>query len=423
MREDFIHYLWKHKKFETKDLSTTEGKPIVIVSTGLHNQDAGPDFFNSKIRINDQLWAGNIEIHLKSSDWFAHSHEKDKAYDNVILHVVWEHNMAIFRRDNSEIDTLELKQFVSKEALNNYHKLFSKGQKWINCENEFGDVDEFLLSNWLERLYFERLERKSDEINLMLEKSKNDWEAVLFKMLAKNFGLKVNGESFLSIANSIDFSLLRKEGTSILKMESLLFGQAGLLDGDKEDVYFRELKASYAYQRHKYRLKNQSVTSLQFFRLRPPNFPTIRLSQLANLYQSKSNLFAEILDANSVKKIYEILSISSSPYWETHYTFDKTSKKSKKKITNSFMDLMLINSIIPLKFSYSKYVGKSMDSEIIQWMTDLRSEKNSLVEKFHTVKPLPNNAMNSQALIQLKTNYCDKNNCLQCAIGNDLLSW
>jgi len=422
MREDFIHYLWRYKKFEIKDLMTTKDKPIIVLSSGVPNHDAGPDFFNAQLRIDDQFWAGNVEIHLKSSDWFAHSHENDIAYDNVILHVVWEHNSEIFRKDNSEIDTLELKQYVSKEALNNYYKLFSKQQKWINCENDFGDVDEFLLSNWLERLYFERLERKSDEINVLLQKSKNDWEAVLFKMLAKNFGLKVNGESFLSISKSIDFAIFRKEGTSIQKMEALLFGQAGLLDEEKEDNYFKELKALYSYQKHKYGLNNQSVTPLKFFRLRPPNFPTIRLSQLANLYHTKGNLFAEIFDANSIIEIYQILSISSSAYWETHYTFGKVSKKTNKKITKSFIDLLLINTIIPLKFSYSKFLGKSIDTEIIQWMSDLRSEKNSIVEKFNTLMPLSNNAMNSQALIQLKSNYCDKNNCLQCAVGNDILT-
>ena len=422
MREDFIHYLWKHKQFEFKDLRTTKDMPILIVSSGMHNHDSGPDFFNAQLRLNDQLWAGNVEIHLKSSDWFAHSHENDIAYDNVILHVVWEHNLEIFRKDNSEIDTLELKQFVSKEALNNYYKLFNKQKKWINCENDVGEVDEFLIANWLERLYFERLERKSDEINVMLQKSKNDWEAVLFIMLAKNFGLKVNGESFFSIAKSIDFSILRKEGTSIQKMEALLFGQAGLLDNDTEDIYYIELKAVFDYQKHKYGLNDQSVIPLQFFRLRPPNFPTIRLSQLANLYQSKGSLFTEILNANSIDQIYNILSISSSLYWETHYTFGKVSKKTNKKITDSFIDLLLINTIIPLKFSYSKFLGKPIDTEIIQWMSDLGSERNNIVEKFNTLMPLSNNAMNSQALIQLKSNYCDKNKCLQCVVGNTILT-
>ena len=201
MQEDFLHYIWKHKKFEISNLKTTNNEMVSIISVGTHNQNTGPDFFNAQINIAEQLWAGNVEIHVKSSDWFLHNHETDSNYDNVILHVVWEHDTDVFRKDNSNIPTLEIKQYVSKEALNNYEKLFSKSQKWINCEQDFSSVDDFIVNNWLERLYFERLERKSEIIKQLLSDSKNDWEAVLFKMLTKNFGLKVNGDSFLQLAN------------------------------------------------------------------------------------------------------------------------------------------------------------------------------------------------------------------------------
>lgn len=422
MREDFIHYLWKHKKFDVSDLKTTQGKIIQVVLSGEHNHNAGPDFFNAQLRIDNQLWAGNVEIHLKSSDWFGHHHETDKAYDNVILHVVWEHDTEVFRKDNTEIDTLELKHYVSKEALNNYQKLFSKQQKWINCENDFAEVDDFLVSNWLERLYFERLERKSKDINHLLKSSKNNWEAVLFKMLAKSFGLKVNGDTFLSIANSIEFSILRKESSKTESLEALLFGQAGLFSEKKEDIYFNELKSIYDYQRHKYNLNNQSVTSPQFFRLRPPNFPTIRLSQLAQLYHRNTNLFSQVIAATSKEEIYKIFNMKTSKYWETHFTFGKQSKKSIKQTTKAFINLLLINTIIPLKFSYAKHLGKTIDDEIIQWMTDLQSEKNSIVDRFNSLRSASSNALYSQALIQLKTNYCDKNKCLQCEIGNNILT-
>jgi hypothetical protein len=205
MQEDFIHYLWLHKKLDVLNLKTTHHERLEIVNVGQHNQDSGPDFFNGQIRIQDQLWAGNIEIHIKSSDWFVHGHEQDPAYDNVILHVVYEHDTEIFRSDNSTIPTLELKQFVDASLLDNYHKLFSSKNKWINCEQDFPEVDEFTLKNWQERLFFERLERKSKTIDNLLKSSKNDWEAVLFKLLAKNFGLKVNGTAFSSIANSMEF--------------------------------------------------------------------------------------------------------------------------------------------------------------------------------------------------------------------------
>ena len=235
MQEDFLHYIWKLKKFDTSDLKTTNNEVVEIVSVGEHNQNSGPDFFNSQLKIGNQFWAGNVEIHIKSSDWFVHNHEIDSAYDNVILHVVWEHDTEVFRKDNTEISTIELKKYVSKTALENYQKLFSKSDTWINCENDFKSVDDFTISNWLERLYFERLERKSNEIEKLLKSSSNNWEAVLFKRLAKNFGLKVNGESFLSLANSIEFSIIRKQQSNLLSLEALLFGQAGFLEDDIQE--------------------------------------------------------------------------------------------------------------------------------------------------------------------------------------------
>ena len=198
MQEDFLHYLWKLKKFETSNLQTTKGELVSVKHVGTHNHNAGPDFFNGQVNIGNQLWAGNIEIHIKSSDWFVHNHEVDPNYDNVILHVVWEHDTEVFRKDNTELPTIQLKNYVSDTALNNYHKLFSSQQKWINCEHTITEVNPFIVTNWLERLYFERLERKAKTIQSLLEASNNNWEAVLFKLLAKNFGLKVNGDSFFS---------------------------------------------------------------------------------------------------------------------------------------------------------------------------------------------------------------------------------
>ena len=250
----------------------------MVTSVGQHNFNSGPDFFNAKLQIGNQLWAGNVEVHIKSSDWFLHNHEQDKAYDSVILHVVWEHDTDVFRKDNTSIPTLQLRDFTNKAVLNNYEKLFSKNGKWINCENDFALVDDFVLINWLERLYFERLERKLETIKMLLEETKNDWEAVLFIMLAKNFGLKVNGESFYSLAKSIDFSVVRKSQSNLTAIEALLFGQAGMLVDDLEIAYYLQLQKEYQFLKQKFKLKNNGVLPIQFFRLRPPNFPTIRLS-------------------------------------------------------------------------------------------------------------------------------------------------
>ena len=255
MQEDYLHYLWKHKKMGVLNLKTVNGLDIEVISAGVHNTDsAGPDFFNAQLRIDDQLWAGNVEIHIKSSDWYLHNHETDPNYDNVILHVVWEHDVDVFRKDNTRIPTLLIKEYVSSSAVENYKQFFNRKKNWINCENDLGSVDDFLLSHWLERLYFERLEQKTIAINQLLDASKNDWEAVLFKMLSKNFGLKVNGDAFLSIANSVNFNVIRKISKHKKSLEALLFGQAGLLEANLEDVYFKGLRNEYLYNKKKFNL-------------------------------------------------------------------------------------------------------------------------------------------------------------------------
>jgi len=421
MQEDFLHYLWKHKKIIANSLKTTKGELVSIINVGEHNHNTGPDFFNAQLKIGEQLWAGNLEIHIKSSDWYLHNHETDVNYDNVILHVVWEHDTEIFRKDNTQIPTLELKHYVPQDALNGYQKLFNNNRKWINCENDFANTPEFIMSNWLERLYFERLERKANDITALLHENTNNWESVLFKMLFKNFGLKVNGDAFASIANSFDFSIIRKQQSNLLSLEALLFGQAGLLEDDCQEAYFLELAKEYQFLKQKFALTNTNVTPLQFFRLRPPNFPTIRMSQLANMYYLHQNLFSKIIAANTLNEFYTLFTVETSAFWETHYTFGKPSKVSKKKVTKAFVDLLLINTIIPIKFSYAKQLGKTIDEEIIRMLQQITSEKNSIINKFNGLKKVSHSALESQALLQLKNEYCDKNKCLKCAVGNSLL--
>ncbi len=422
MQEDFIHYLWKHKKFNVTKIETTEKEPISILSVGTHNFNTGPDFFAAQLKIGEQLWAGNVEIHKKSSDWFVHNHEKDPNYDNVILHIVWEHDIEVHRKDSTLIPTLELKDYVNPEALNGYKKLFNTNQKWINCDTSFNTIDSFLMSNWLERLYFERLERKSIEIYELLELSKNDWEGVLFKSLAKNFGLKVNGDSFFSLANSFDFSIVRKLHSKPMVLEALFYGQGKLLEDVNEIPYFIQLKKEYQFLQQKFNVSNEVVLPIQFFRLRPLNFPTIRLSQLSMLYHKTPNLFSEIIEAETLDELYAIFNVEASLFWETHYTFNKESKRIKKRLSKAFIDLLLINTIIPIKYSYAKQQGKAIDDTLINLINKIASEKNSIVDKFNNLKKVSKSALQSQALIQLKTEYCDKNKCLQCAIGNSILN-
>ena len=420
MVEDFLHFIWKYKKFDSSNLTTANSEAIEILRLGQHNQNAGPDFFNAQIRIDGQLWAGNVEIHIKSSDWYVHNHERDKAYDNVILHVVWEHDTEIYRRDNTQIPTLVLTSYAYNGLFQNYKKLMLS-KSWINCEAHFAEVDDFLMNNWIERLFFERLEHKSRQISDLLKTSRNDWEAVLFKMLTKNFGLKVNGDAFLGLASSFEFSIVRKLQNDASDLEALFFGQSDLLNDDYPEPYYLDLQKRYTFLKQKFNINNKGVIPLQFFRLRPVNFPTIRLSQLANLYYREKHLFSKLIKLQTKDEIYTLFNIDTSVFWETHYTFSVPSKISKKRLSRSFIDLLIINTIIPIKFTFAKANGKENEEEIISLINDLKLESNSITDRFLALKTLDKTALVSQSLIQLKTKYCDKNKCLQCAIGNSLI--
>ncbi len=420
MKEDFLHYVWKFKKFDFSNLKTTANQAVNIISTGQYTQLAGPDFFNAQIEIAGQKWAGNVEIHIKSSDWYVHNHERNKDYDNVILHVVWEHDTEIFRKDNSEIPVLELKNYVSKTVLDNYKQLMQP-KSWIFCEKQIATVSEFVYKNWLERLFFERLERKAKPITDLLKQSNNNWEAVLFVMLAKNFGLNTNGIIFLNIAQNIPFGIVRKESFEVQNLEALLFGMAGLLEAEFQDNYFKDLKFKFLYLLQKHQLEQNHVEPVQFFKHRPDNFPTIRLAQLASLYATHQNLFSKIIQTKSMKQVYEIFKINASDYWQNHYQFDKISPKKQKKLSTTFIDLLVINTIIPFQFAYAKSQNKSTTESNIALLQGISAEKNAIIDKFSFFGIVANNAFESQALLQLKNEYCLPSKCLQCAIGVDLL--
>ncbi len=420
MKEDFLHYIWKFKKFDLTNLETSNGEPIVIFNSGQYLQLAGPDFFNAQLSISDQKWAGNVEIHVKSSDWYLHHHEKDSAYENVILHVVWEHDVAIYRKNNTEIPVLEVKNFVAKETIAKYQSLLYP-KTWVNCEKQIATVNGFLFRNWQERLFFERLERKAETINQLLTDQNQDWEAVLFCLLAKNFGLNTNGATFMKMAQFIPFSILRKESFEVENIESLFFGVIGLLEIEKEDRYFHDLKFRYFYLLQKYQLEHHITEPVQFFKHRPDNFPTVRLSQLANLYHHRQNLFSRIIRAQSTEEMYAAFSITASKYWQSHYQFDNESPKKQKALSKAFIDLIIINTIVPIRFAFAKYQGKEMDENGIAILNKIASEDNVIVKKFSDFGIFSKSAFQSQSLLQLKNEYCNKNQCLQCAVGIELL--
>lgn len=421
MKEDLLHYIWQFRLYTTPELVTVENDTVCVINPGNHNMNSGPDFLESTLVIDDQRWAGNVEIHINASDWYLHQHEKDPNYDAVILHVVWNYDVEVYMKDNKPLPTLELKRVVSRELLKKYEMLYRADSRWIPCENQIANISSFDLKHWLERLYFERLERKTTTIQELLEKSKNDWEAVLFQMLAKSFGSRVNGEAMLSVAESIGISVLRKEMHDPMRLSALLYGQAGLLEARIEDTYYMQLREEYMYLQHKYRLKSVGKSELQFFRMRPHNFPTVRIAQLVSLYNQKSYLFTSVIEAKELEEYYKLFDIQTNEYWKHHFNFGKESKPSSKKLTKTFIDLLIINTILPLKFYYLKSIGKPNDGEIIYLISKIKPEKNSILNKFSELDVRPENAMEGQALLELKNNYCASKRCLKCAIGKIIL--
>ncbi|MCM4153889.1 DUF2851 domain-containing protein [Arenibacter sp. N53] len=424
MREDLLHFIWKYKKLQMENLKGSKKEAIQILDVGSHNLLSGPDFFNAKIKIDQQLWAGTVEMHIRSSDWYAHNHEMDPNYHNVILHVVWEDDCDVFRSNNTVIPTLVLKDYISSSILLEYQKLFyHKESSLINCSNDIGDIDDFVLHNWLEVLYFERLEKKTDLVAQLLMESKNDWERVFFILLSKNFGLKINGETFFEIARRLPFPMVRKIQHNALQLESTLYGLAGLLEEDiVGDGYYESLKSEFDFLKAKYDLLDGPWQKPEFFKLRPSNFPTIRLSQVANLYSKHQNLFSKVIGAQSAGEIYKVFNVSASEYWDSHYTFGKISKKYGTKLSKKFVDLLIINTILPVKLSYAKHMGRDVNDEIINIISGISPESNSIISKFRMLKLQFPSAKESQAVLQLYNEYCTKNKCLHCAVGHQLLN-
>ncbi|KOS07888.1 hypothetical protein AM493_18850 [Flavobacterium akiainvivens] len=420
MKEDFLHHVWQFKKFNQLNLNTVQGEALQVIHPGQYLQLAGPDFFNAQIIVGKQKWAGNVEIHLKSSDCYLHNHETDPNYDSVILYVVWEYDTEVLRKDGSEIPVLVLKNQVDSVLVANYNVL-AAAKTWINCEKELAGLEAFTVNNWKERLFLERLERKALPIMQLANNLGGDWEAVLCCFLAKNFGLNTNGPSFFEVVKSLPFSVIRKESFEPENIEALLFGRAGLLAGDFEDLYARDLQQRYAYIMHKHRLENEYVTPVEFFRHRPDNFPTIRLSQFGQLYHSRQNLFSKVIETSDLKAVYDVFDVQAAPYWATHYRFDKESPKKRKALSKSFMDLLIINTIVPFKFAYAKATGKEITEELLALMQLLAPENNTVMDKFKHFKMPVENAYDSQALLQLKNEYCNHKRCMQCAIGLEIL--
>jgi Protein of unknown function (DUF2851) len=421
MRESFLHFLWRWRRFDLRDLTTTTGEPLAIHHPGEPNTDAGPDFFNARLRIGDTEWAGNVEMHLRASEWITHNHNADSAYDNVVLHVVLEDDKPILRKNGDPIPCLNLTDRIPPHLLETYQQL-EQDRSWIPCAAQFRQVPDIIKLNWYDRLLVERLEHKTDDVAALLDATTNHWEDAFYRALARSFGLKINAAPFEALAHSLPLMVLAKHKNSILQTEALLFGQAGLLEGPFAEAYPAELAKEYQFLRHKYGLTPLEGSQWKFLRLRPANFPTLRMAQFAALVTQSVHLFSKILEANTVRELEHLFAAQLSTYWHTHYLFDKTSPKRNKTLGRDFIHLLLINTIVPFLFHYGKTKRQTeFQDKALRLLEELPAESNAIIDGWADLGVVCRNAYQSQALLQLKTKYCDTRNCLACAIGHNLL--
>lgn len=363
IKEDLLHYIWRTKRFEISSLQTTTGESIEIQDFGKHNPNAGPDFLNAKVKIGDTLWAGNVEMHINSSDWIKHQHNKDRAYDNVILHVVLEEDLTIYRGTGEVIPCLELRKKIPLRLANTYQKL-KHNEHWIPCQHHFYEVNDMTKNMWLDRMMVERLELKTKMIELELARNNNDWEETFYWFLARNFGVKVNAEPFEWLAKSLPLKILAKHKNNLHQVEALLFGQAGLLNESLKDEYPQSLLKEYEFLKQKHRLQPIAGVSWKFMRLRPANFPTIRIAQFATLIHQSIHLFSKILEADTIEQIEQLFRVKLSDYWSTHYVFDKISTERNKSLGRSTIHLLIINTIAPFLFFYGSQRGVDRKSVV-----------------------------------------------------------
>ncbi len=421
MTENLLHFIWQYKLLKPISYYTTQNNSLEIIKCGAHNKDAGPDFTNVRIKIDDTEWAGTVEIHKKSSDWYLHRHETNKAYDNVILHVVYEHDKDIYNSKQQLIPCLELKHILIDDVISKYENLYQSKQQ-IPCGSLFNEVAAITQESCLERMLFERLEAKTDFIKELYHFTKSNWEETFYLLLFKNFGFHTNSDAFLQIAKTIPLTVLLKHANSTTQVEALLFGQSGLLNATLKDKYGKGLLKEYEYLKHKYSL-TPIAHNLKFLRLRPQNFPTIRIVQLANFISKYQHTFSKIIESNSVKDVKKLFAISVSDYWKCHYVFDEESISKEKHLGNLSVENIIINTVCPLLFFYGKEKqDESIIEKAVKWYDELKPERNKFIKLFEELKFKPKHAGHSQALLQLYANYCSPKKCLACNIGVSILS-
>lgn len=416
MTEKLLQYIWQFQYFNRAQLVTTKGESVDILFAGTKNHNQGPDFLAARIKINHTLLVGSVELHLKTSEWKAHGHSADENYKNVVLHVVLEDDVAAF----NDIPVLELGQRIPKLLLDKYEAMMQQ-QAFVPCAATMAQVSSLTWQGWKERLAAERLTRKSKGILDVYEKSGRHWEQTFWQLLARNFGTKVNGDAFENVAQTVPVKLLAKHKSSIHQLEALLLGQAHLLPTEPVDDYSKLLVREYLFLKAKYNLP-PTVMPVHFLRMRPPNFPTIRLAQLSALVQQSEHLFSKVVEAENVSEVKKWLSVTANDYWHYHYRFGEPSAYRPKIVGADMIDNIIINTIVPTLFAYGLYHGREeLKEKAIAWLQATAAEKNNITKGFKDVSVTNANAFDSQALIELKNEYCNYRRCLDCAVGNALL--
>ena len=420
--EELLYHIWRFRLFHFKGVQTTRGEQVEIIETGIRNTNSGPDFILSKIRINEQLWVGNTEIHVKSSDWNLHGHVEDPSYNSVILHIVWLHDQEIKNSLGQVIPCLELSTKVDDRLLSQYEYMM-QNQLWVPCAHSIQSVSEMIKESWLSRLMAERLEQKSKSILDSLNQNRGDWEAVSYQKLARSLGGQVNGEIMEILARITPLNILYKHRDQLLQIEALLFGQSGLLaDTNQSEEYIIKLKNEYSFLQSKYSLTPLAASQWKFLRMRPANFPTLRIAQLARIVYQTDLLFSKFLAAVHVKEVINMLDVTVSQYWKNHYTFNSESENKEKRLGKETIHTIIINTLSPLMFAYGlSTANDSYKEKAIEWLESLPAELNTITRGWAALCWKAGTAMHSQALIQLKNKYCNDKRCLHCTIGHQLI--
>lgn len=430
MTEALLQHIWKFRLFNSNHLQTVCGQTVEIIHQGKHNHNQGPDFFDARIKIDQTLWAGNVELHLKTSDWQKHLHQNDPAYNNVILHVVFEHDGAMVNVSELQkrIPVLQLKLKINPSVISAYENLLLNNNK-IPCSGLLHQLDTFALNNWYDRLIAERIEIKTQAIEALLIETKNNWETSFYILLARNFGFKINALPFELLARSLPITIIAKHKNNLHQIEALLFGQAGLLQNHFMSDYGNSLKTEYDFLRKKFLLTPIQAHLWKFMRLRPANFPTIRLAQFAQLIYKSAHLFSQLITAKTISQANTYFDVATSDYWNHHYIFDKQIEYDDdkpiqvRKLGRMAIDNIITNTLVPFLFYYGQQKGESSyQQRAFDFLIQLPAEKNHITQKFQTIQLTSSNAYQTQAFIQLYNYYCSHKKCLSCAIGNKIIN-